>query len=240
MSKENWMLKVFKTISLTLILGVSMNACGTGNIKWKEEVLLHDGTKIVVERSLDYGGRHEIGQGAPIKEQEITFTVPKSNKIFTFKSEYGEELGRTNFYLLALHILDDTPYIIAEPNLCLSYNKWGRPNPPYVIFRHDGKMWQRISIQQLPPEFKNINLVIEVKGEQKHIMAQSIVTLEIKKELNGKLTQYPQYQSILREAYAGAAGECEVMVRVKDGWVSSGGAKAPARIMLQSPSNVKN
>lgn len=182
MSKENWMLKVFKTIGLTLILGVSLTACGAGTIKLKEEVLLHDGTKIVVERSLDYGGRHEIGQGAPVKEQEITFTVPKNNKIFTFKSEYGEELGRTNFYLLALHILDDTPYIIAEPNRCLSYNKWGRPNPPYVIFKHDGKMWQRISIQQLPPEFKDINLVIEVKGERKHIMAQSIVTHEIKKK----------------------------------------------------------
>jgi hypothetical protein len=216
MRKTNW-LKTFKTIGLALILGVSLTGCGKSS--WKEEVQLHDGSKIIVERSVSYGGRHEVGQGAPVKEQEITFTVPKSNKIFTFKSEYGEELGRTNFYLLALHILGDTPYIIAEPNLCLSYNKWGRPNPPYVIFKHDGKAWQRISIQQLPPEFKDINLVIEVKGEQKTIMVQPIVTTEIKKELNEKLTQYPQYQSILREAYAGMMGGCEVLIKYKGYWI---------------------
>jgi len=52
-----------------LVLGVSMNAfgfLGFGNsASWKEEVLLHDGSKIIVERSLSYGGRHEIGQASP-------------------------------------------------------------------------------------------------------------------------------------------------------------------------------
>lgn len=218
--------RVFKTIGLVLTLGMSMSACagflGLGRDSWKEEVLLHDGSKIIVERSQSYGGRHEIGQSPPIKEQEITFTVPNINKSLTFKSEYGDDIGRANFKLLALHILNTIPYIIASPNLCLSYNKWGRPNPPYVIFKHDGKEWQRITLQELPTEFKEINLAVNTKGEEKIITAQSVVTVELIKKLNGELEQ-PEYKTILREEIANAGGSrCGELVYYKGKWVGKG------------------
>jgi len=53
-----------------LIVGISMDAfgfLGFGGTNWKEEVLLHDGGKIIVERSVDRGGRHESGQKPPYK-----------------------------------------------------------------------------------------------------------------------------------------------------------------------------
>ena len=129
---------------LILIMGTGMNAfgfLGFGNTeKWKEEVLLHDNSKIVVERSQTRGGRREIGQPPPVKEHVISFKMPGTSKSITWKSEYGEDIGRSNFNLLAVHILKGTPYIVASPNLCLSYNKWGRPNPPYVIFKYDGNI----------------------------------------------------------------------------------------------------
>ena len=191
------------TICLVSTLGVSMNAdaglFGFGDPSWKEEVLLHDGSKIVVERSQSYGGRHEIGQSPPIKEQTITFTVPNTSTTIEFKSEYGEDIGRANFELLALHILNGTPYIVTAPNLCLSYNKWGRPNPPYVFFQYDSKAWKRIALEELPTEFKDINLVVNSKGKEKILTAQSIVTAELVKKLNGELEQ-PEYKTILREA----------------------------------------
>ena len=147
MSNGHSLLRAFTTIGLILTLGVSMSAdaglFGFGGTSWKEEVLLHDGQKIIVKRSQDYGGRHEPGKGAPVKEHTITFTLPHSNNKLSWTSEYGDDLGRTNFNLLALHVLNGTPYLVVEPNLCLSYNKWGRPNPPYV-FKYDGKAWQRI------------------------------------------------------------------------------------------------
>lgn len=201
-TNQPWLKQIMK-LGFLLMMGASMSAdaglFGFGGKSWKEEVLLHDGRKIIVERSQTYGGRHEIGQTPPIKEQEITFTPPNTNKTVTFKSEYGEDIGRANFDLLALHILDNTPYIIASPNLCLSYNKWGRPNPPYVIFKHDGREWKRTALQELPREFKEINLVVNTKGEEKIITAQPIVTAELVKKLNGELEQ-PEYKTILREA----------------------------------------
>lgn len=171
---------------------------GLGGTSWKEEVLLHDGSKIMVKRSQSYGGQHEIGQTPSIKEQEITFTMPGSTERITWKSEYGEDIGRANFYPLALHILNATPYIVAKPNLCLSYNKWGRPNPPYVIFEYVNKEWKRISLQKLPIEFKEINLVISTKAEEQTITTQPLVSAELVRELNRSYKQ-PEYKTILRE-----------------------------------------
>ena len=225
MSDRHVLLRLFKTISLVLYLGVSLNAYGFGGDSWKEEVRLHDGSKIVVERSQSYGGRHEIGQSSPIKEQSITFTVPNTSKTIEFKSEYGEDIGRANFKLLALHILNGTPYIVTAPNLCPSYNKWGRPNPPYVFFRYDSMAWKRIALEELPTEFNEINLVVNSKGEEKLLTAQSIVTAELVKKLNGELEQ-PEYKTILREVVKpgslGSSVNCEKLVYYKGAWVGPG------------------
>ena len=190
-----------------MILGGGMSACADGT-SWKEEVLLHDGKKLIVERSQSYGGRHEIGQKPPIKEQEITFTLPNANRSITWKNEYSEDIGRANFNLLALHLLNGTPYIVAEPNLCLAYNKWGRPNPPYVIFKHDGKVWQRIPLSAFPALFKNINVVINTLGEVGMLTWAKVVSVETVNELNSRLWRYPneqaQYKTILREPLSAA------------------------------------
>jgi len=203
MNSRRSSVRLCKIISLVVTMGVSMNAdaglFGFGDPSWQEEVLLHDGSKIIVNRSQSYGGRHEIGQSAPIKEQTLTFTLPNTSTTIEFKSEYGEDIGRANFKLLALHILNGTPYIVTGASSCQAYNKWGRPNPPYVLFRYDSKAWKRIALEELPAEFKDINLVVNSKGEEKIITAQSIVTAELVKKLNGELEQ-PQYKTILRES----------------------------------------
>ena len=199
-------------------MGADAGLFGLGGTSWKEEVLLHDGKKIIVERSQTYGGRHEIGQPQPIKEHTIFFTLPHSNKPLTWTSEYSEDLGRTNFNLLAVHVLNGTPYIVASPNLCLSYNKWGRPNPPYVFFKYDGKAWQRIPLEEFPVEFKAINVAIGVRGyEGEELVSMGLVPAEKIKELNSDVRQ-PEFKTILREAYPGAGGGCEPMVHYKCGW----------------------
>jgi len=191
-------------LGLILMMGVSMSTeaglFGFGGDSWKEEVLLHDGGKIIAKRSLSYGGRREIGQSAPIKEQDISFTLPNSSQAITWKSEYSEDVGRANFNLLALHILNGTPYIVASPNLCLSYNKWGRPNPPYVFFKYDGKAWQRIPLAKFPAEFKTLNVAIYLGSQDVDLMVkEGLVPADTIKRRNGELTQ-PEYHSILREA----------------------------------------
>ncbi len=213
------------------MMAVNLTACagwfGFGSTSWKEEVLLHDGSKIVVERSQSYGGRHEVGQAPPVKEHTITFTLPDSNKAITWKSEYGENIGRTNFNLLAVHVLNGTPYIVTSPNLCLSYNKWGRPNPPYVFFKYASEEWQRIQISEFPSEFNTINLIVNNGREEDIKKASSklgYVSAEGVRKINSSLRQLA-YQSILRVPTRGDGGpatNCGEMIRVNDGWEGTG------------------
>lgn len=227
MSKQNRMMNQLTKLAMLVILGASMSACagflGFGGDSWKEEVLQHDGSKIIVKRSLSYGGRHEIGQPSPIKEQTISFALPNADKTIQWTSEYSEDVGRANFNLLALHMLNGTPYIVAEPNLCLSYNKWGRPNPPYVFFKYDGKEWQRIQIAEFPAEFKTLNVAIYLGHQDVELMVrEGLVRPETIKRRNATLeNNYPQYRSILREALplAHINQMCMEMVPYKGSWV---------------------
>jgi hypothetical protein len=210
-----------------------MNACavvGTlpfGGDSWQEEVLLHDGRKLIISRSQTYGGRHEIGQSLPIKEHTVTFTLPGSSDRITWTSEYGEDLGRTNFHLLAVHVLNGTPYLVTEPNLCLSYNKWGRPNPPYVFFKYDGTAWQHIPLEAFPHEFTTINVALSTIGRKgADLVRQGVVSSEKIKELNRK-TVNPEHKTILRELVKlgteGSSVNCEEMIHYKCGWISPQG-----------------
>lgn len=203
MSHEYLRRSSHRAITAALTLWIALSACAqTGGVSadaWKEEVLLHDGQKIIVERSQTYGGRREIGQGQPIRELRLSFTPPGASRPISWKSEYGEELGRTNFKLLALHILNGTPYLVTVPNLCLAYNKWGRPNPPYVIFKYSDANWNRIELRDLPAQFQKNNLMINTLGEKTAITANPLVKADLVESLNRELEQ-PEYRSILREA----------------------------------------
>jgi len=122
-----------------------MNACASTS--WKEEAQLHDGSKIIVKRYVSRGGRHEIGQKPPYDEQRLAFVIPDTDEEVTWEDIYSADLGSANFLPMLVGIVNGTAYLVVSPMGCLSYNKWGRPNPPYVIFKYQHKEWSRISIQ---------------------------------------------------------------------------------------------
>lgn len=221
MSSRNGVVRLARRLAWLVLF--SLNACGglygIGGTTWKEEVELHDGQKIVVERHSSRGGRHELNQGPPIKAQSVSFSVPGSDRSIVWKSEYSADVGRANFNLRAVHVLNGTPYIVAEPNLCLSYNKWGRPNPPYVFFRYDGKGWQRIPLEEFPGEFKQMNVVIAIDNYDMFnaIERYPVIPAGVVKDLNRRLTQ-AEYKAILREPikHEGPEG-CPEMIPYGDG-----------------------
>jgi hypothetical protein len=199
----------FFVLIATVSLNASAGLFGFGGDSWKEEVLLHDGQKMIVERSQTYGGRSEPGQSGPIKEHTIRFTPPGTNQTITWTSEFSTEIGRTNLNLLAVHVLKGVPYVVTEPNLCLSYNKWGRPNPPYVFFKYEGVAWQRIPLEQFPDEFKTINVTHNTLGQDARDLVQmGLVPVEKIKEMNR--SSNPIYRGILREASQKTERRCGV------------------------------
>ena len=217
-------------IFIFIFIGVTnMHAAGFmgfgDSASWKEEVLLHDGSKIIVERWQKHGGSHEPGQKPGISDHSITFTISGINKTIKWQDEASAELGgHANFVLLALHILKGVPYIIAEPRLCLSYNKWGRPNPPYIIFKYENKDWKRIEIAELPVEFKNINLVISTGNHEEKLVSQSLTSAEMVKELNSNLIRdYEEYKTIARTPLKGVG--CRELIYDGTYWLDISGLK---------------
>ena len=198
---SNKLLGAFKTIGLVLALGVSMSACagllGFGDTSWKEEVLLNEGRKIIVKRSVERGGRHEIGQQPPIKNQSLSFTLPGINEKVIWEDKFTEDVGGANFLPMLLEIRKDTAYLVVHPMGSLSFMKWGSPNPPYVVFKYQNKKWDRITLEELPAEFTTPNLIFSSPDDEAKKAGQRIVSAESIKRLYDSYRQ-PEYKTILR------------------------------------------
>jgi hypothetical protein len=157
-------LKRIAELGFLLMVGVSVSACAGlfGNSKgWKEEVLLHDGRVLLVERSFNLGGFPTLdARERALLDETITFTLPESNKKIFWKTEYRQDLPEPNSLgALLLDIVNGVPYLATSPAGCIAYNKWGRPNPPYVLFKYVNDAWQQIPLKEFPSELVEANLM---------------------------------------------------------------------------------
>jgi hypothetical protein len=201
MSDRHVLLRLFKAICLVLTLGVSMNAdaglFGFGGTSWEEEVLLHDGSKLIMKRSQSRGGRHEIGQEVPINAHRISFTLPGAPEAITWETTIGLGASDSSLKPLAVDVVKGVPYLVTITLGCHSYNKWGRPNPPYIFFKYDGKAWQRISLEEFPTEIKEANVVNGIQKHEHQLDShRGVVTAAEVKKINGKLGPNSIYQQV--------------------------------------------
>lgn len=187
----------------SLIVAVEMSACAmvgalpVGGDSWKEEVRVHDGSTMVVTRMVKRGGRHEIGQRPSYKEQQLRFTVPGSNQTIMWEDHYSADLGQANFLPMALDIVGGTPYLVVSPMGCPSYNKWGRPNPPYVVFHYKGRGWTRIPLQELPAEITTPNMLFSEPDVQVERLGTRVISAAMIKKVIGGYKQR-EYRTFLR------------------------------------------
>jgi len=190
------------SVVIILLLNLFLSGCALGHSAWwKEEVLLHDGQTIIVDRALKRGGRHEITQPSSITEHTLRFTPPGSRKSILWKSEFDPGIGYSTLDLMALDIVNGTPYIVTKPTLCLSYNKWGRPNPPYIFFKYSEGQWRQIPLQEFPPEIMKPNVVISLESDERFLVREhqqsGFVSVQKVTELNSPLKEQI-YRSIIR------------------------------------------
>jgi len=115
---------------------------------------------MIVKRTVKRGGRREPFQAPNPIYKSLAFTPPNGRQAVFWEDKKTEDIGNSNFQPLLLDIVDNTPYLVTSALGCLFYNKWGRPNPPYIIFKYNGKAWQRITLQELPMQLTTPNLLI--------------------------------------------------------------------------------
>ena len=188
MNTRQWWLKRIAKLGLLLMMGVSMSADAGlfGHSKgWKEEVKLHDGRVIVVERSFNLGGYSTLdSRERALLDETITFTLPDSNKSILWKTEFRNDVPEPNsLSLLLLDVVGGIPYIATSPAGSIAYNKWGSPNPPYVLFKYVNDEWKRIPLEDFPPELAHANLMSMPDSR----MLKSYYTLEaVKGQMQGR------------------------------------------------------
>jgi hypothetical protein len=130
-----------------------LSSClGKSTFRWKEEVQLHDGRVIVIERSVRTG-EVPVELGQPPGESDYTLT---------FKTNDGKSVtwdGGKWFDPMLLDIDGEVPYVVATGRTELTYERYGCPRPPYFLFRYGGGEWERVSYEQFPKAIRKRNLL---------------------------------------------------------------------------------
>lgn len=222
MSNGHWLLKRITKLGFLLMMGVSMSACAglSGHSKrWKEEVQLHDGRVIVVERSFNLGDYSAPGSlERPALDETLTFSLPGANKEIVWKTEFRNDVPEPNSLgPLLLDIVDGVPYLATSPAGCIAYNKWGRPNPPYILFKYINDEWKRIPLEEFPPKLVQKNLMSTPDSR----LLKPYYTIEQAKaqRQGGNIADYAK--TILREALPNERINqmCMEMVLYKGYWI---------------------
>lgn len=227
-SLSSLLLRGWQSLVFIAVLGASLSACSS--VTWREEVLLHDGNKIIVTRTHTYDpkGLREPFQPDPLKEATLTFTVPGTKQTVTWKSDFGRAY-QDSLVLLMLDFLNSTPYIATEPAGCLAYNKWERPNPPYVFFKYDGE-WKRIPLEEFPEESKETNVILspdsnerKKKEIQDMTARDGFVSAENIKKFNRTSMTHTITRAPITSGPKNIAASCGEMIYYKGGWISPKG-----------------
>lgn len=203
--------KALRMAIAIVALGACMNAdaglFGIGGTSWKEEVLLHDGSKIIVERFVERGGRHEIGQKGAYIKQSLTFILPATGDRVEWIDSFSEDIGSASFLPMLLDVMAGVPYLVAKPMGCLSYNKWGRPNPPYVIFKYREKGWGRVPLAELPAEINTPNLISSAPDMEVERTGKNFFSAEMIQAFTASY-ESDVSKTVLREAVTNAGRSC--------------------------------
>jgi hypothetical protein len=143
-----------------LLATLGLSACfGRSTYRWQEEVLLHDGRVIVVERSVRTGEVPvEIGQPPGESDYTLTFRTADGRAVTW-------EAGKS-FKPMILDFMNGTPYVVARGSTGPDYERHGCPKPPYFIYRYTGGQWQRIDYEQLPKVIRKMNVSSSVTGDE--------------------------------------------------------------------------
>lgn len=221
MSARYELIKQMAKLGLILMMGVSMNvdAGWFGHSKgWKEEVQLHDGRVLLIERSFNLGGFPTLdARERRLLDESFTFTLPESSQKVVWKTDFDNTVPEPNSLgPLLLDIVGGIPYLATSPAGCIAYNKWGRPNPPYILFKYVNAVWQQIPLKEFPAELVQANLMNMPASDQ--LKPYYNVAAVKAKLADGNISDYAK--TILREPLKSGDGitGCEVLVNYKCGW----------------------
>jgi hypothetical protein len=214
-----------RLFSLLIAATLSLAACSglpgiAHTMAWQEEVLLHDGRIVIAERKYNLGGYPTLDswQRSVITET-TTFSLPDNKERIIWRSDFRDTVPEPNsLNLLLFDVVNGVPYLATYPAGCIAYNKWQRPNPFYVLFKHEQGGWKRISMEEFPAELAKTNVIV---GGPEPKLLKPYYTIEGVNAGNYYLE--PKYKAITRTIVESPEDRCGAMVRTDDGgWLGIG------------------
>jgi hypothetical protein len=173
-------LKVFTLMASMFAL----QACGNplpGPFDWKEEILLHDGRKVVVDRVDTYGGSREPSQAEPnTKDRTIRFADPSDPK-----KTYSHKITGSSNYLM-LDFYEGKPWLIVRVGPFSTDTRC--PIGTYDTYSWDGQQWVQRSFKERPKPFIKPNMATSytVDAPERRRKGQLLTKEEIQKILMDK------------------------------------------------------
>lgn len=221
MKSKQTMTSYFARLGLLMILGSTISAYSS-TMSWKEEVKLHDGQIIVADRFYNLGGYpgFDAHERVPLDET-VTFKLPDGKNI-VWKNDFRDSVPEQNsLNHFRFDIVNGVPYLATYPAGCISYNKWGRPNPPQVLLKYEGDQWKRITLAELPPELIG-TMANVIVGRPASSLLKSFYNVEGVDTKNYYIST-PEYKTILRETVKkgtdGSSVNCIELVLYKGKWI---------------------
>ena len=196
--------------AVALVLSLPVTGCASGPT-WKEEVVMFDGSKAVVER------QQVLGNPLDRELSDITLGAPVKGNILKVPLSAGKWTSRWEAMGLnpqAVGLIAGIWYISATPKLCDDYDKWGRPIPPYVFFKYAGNAWQRITVEDFPAEITRRNLTYPGSGSHRSAAATGFISADQAKLLNPGLPDY--VNNIYRSGMIFEWDDCKRRLEVLD------------------------
>ena len=150
----------------------------------------------------------------------MTFNLSGTDKKIIWKNDFSDSVPEQNsLNHFRFDIVNGVPYLATYPAGCIAYNKWGRPNPPQVLFKYEGDQWNRITLAELPPELIGATANVIV-GRPASSLLKSFYTVKGVDDKNYYIST-PEYKTILREALPNAGKSCPAMISYgkSGGWI---------------------
>ncbi len=160
---------------LSLVTGLA--ACAPTDLKWSEEVKLHDGKVIQIKRRSELGTPNILGQTRGHPQYHELCYAPMGIH-WKSKPEYEPE---------AFDIVNGKAYVRVPLRGCSSCMHHGFPGTNTIYFAWDGRQWNKITEKEMPEQvrFNLLNKYFIDHDDSRD--ARGLITLADKDERDGDL-----------------------------------------------------
>ena len=168
-------IRLWASYLLTIAGLLVLTGCGPDVARWKEEVLLHDGRMIVVERMAKAA---KGGITAP-RGRDLEFEISYKPLGIYWHDTSGNQQT-------ALEIFDGIPYLVlvypGDPRIFCKDKPPG--TLPIQVLKMQGKEWVAINTDSFPVDVANYNLYHGYWGNKASEDARGLITWKHKEGMN--------------------------------------------------------